>query len=107
MIRKRQAMTLIEMVICLAIIALCMIALVRVGSNVTLFSVRQSEEAVLMERVENLIVTLENRPPEKTSGILEGAWRYRTYMTSQHYVLEVWRQKDGERHAFLLREGPL
>ena len=107
MIKKRQAMTLIEMVICLAIIGICLVALVRVSGNVPLFAMRQGEDALLVEKVEALIIDFEAAPPAEKSGFLAGPWHYRTFMEGHHYVLEVWHEENGERHEFLLREGPL
>lgn len=107
MIKKRPAMTLIEMVICLAIIGICLVALVRVSGNVPFFAVRQGEDALLVEKVEALIVDLEAATPKETSGTLTGPWQYRSFMEGNHYVLEVWHEGNSERHKFLMREGPL
>lgn len=107
MAKKRCAMTLMEMVICLAIIAVCLVALVRVSGNVPLFSMRQGEDALLVKKTEALIVTLEAAPPEEASGRLAGPWHYRTFIEGEHYVLEVWHEGNGEQHEFLLRKGPL
>lgn len=96
-----------EMVICLAIISICLVALVRVSGNVPLFITRQGEDAIMVERVESLITSLEAQPPKEKNGTLSGPWRYRTYIEGTYYVLEVWHEGNGERHEFLIREGPL
>lgn len=105
--KQRRGMTLIEMVICLAIIAICLLALVKGYSNLTLLSQREAEDAVLVSQIEHLICELEAVTPKDTQGVLKGPWHYRTHDEDSGYSLEVWHEKTHERYVFMLREGPL
>ena len=100
---RRRAMTLIEMVVCLAIIALCLVALVRGVGGLGLLSAR---DAALVPQVEALLAELEAAPPEERSGYLEGGWRYETVLQNDVYVLRVTHERWHETHVFLVREGP-
>ena len=99
---RRRAMTLIEMVVCLAIIALCLVALVRGVGGLGLLSARDA----LVPQVEALLAELEAAPPEERSGHLEGGWRYETVLQNDVYVLRVTHERWHETYVFLVREGP-
>lgn len=103
---RRRAMTLIEMVVCLAIIALCLVALVRGVGGLGFLSARDADDAALVPQVEALLAELEAAPPEERSGYLEGGWRYETVLQNDVYVLRVTHERWHETHVFLVREGP-
>lgn len=103
---KRQAMTLIEMVVCLAIVALCLVALVRGVGSLGLLSARDADDSMLVPQVEALLVELEAAPPQEKSGSLEGDWRYETELRDGVYLLHVTHERWQETHTFLVREGP-
>lgn len=104
---RRSAMTFIEMLVCLAIIALCLVALVRGIGGLSLLAARDSDDAALVPQVEALLTKLESAPPEVTSGHLEGGWRYETWLQEDAYVLYVCHEIWQEEHIFLVREGPV
>ena len=103
---KRRGMTLIETVICLVIIAICLVSLVRSYGNITLLSFRASEDEVMVAATEARIATLEAAPPVESEGILTGEWCYRSVVSESGYRLEVWHKTRNERYQFALREGP-
>ena len=97
-------MTLLEMVVCLAVVALCLVALVRSAGNLSLLAARDADDATLLAQVETLITELEAVPPKLENGAMEDGWRYETALNDGAYVLYVWHEDWQERHAFLLRE---
>lgn len=104
MMRQRRAMTLIEMVVCLAIAALCLTALVRGVGGLSLLDARDAEDAALVPAVEELLSELEGAPPQVRSGTLTDGWHYETRIEGDAYVLRVSHERWDEQHDFLIRE---
>lgn len=104
MMRQRRAMTLIEMVVCLAIVALCLVALARGIGGLSLLDARDAEDAALVPAVEELLSELEGAPPQVRSGSLTDGWRYETRIEGDAYVLRVSHERWDEQHDFLIRE---
>lgn len=99
-------MTLLEMLVCLAIIALCLVALVRGVGSMGLLAARDADDAALVPQVEALLAELEAAPAAEKTGRLEGGWCYETVREDDAYVLYVTHERWQERHAFLVREEP-
>ena len=104
---RRSAMTLIEMIVCLAIVAICFAALVRGIGSMGLLAAQEEEDAALVAAIETRLGALEAAPPEARSGRLTGGWYYETQFADGVYILHVYHVKRGEAHDFLIREGPL
>lgn len=107
MMKQQRAMTLIEMVVCLAIIALCMLALVRGIGGLSLLEMRDAEDAALVPAVEALLSELEGEAPKSVSGRLADGWQYETVLAEDVYVLRITHEQWGETHDILIREGPV
>lgn len=104
---KRRAMTLIEMVVCLAIVAICLVALVRGIGGLSLLASRDADDTTLLPQVETLLTELEAAPPEEIAGSLAGGWRYETELNANDYILHVIHDTWQEQHDVLIRKGPL
>lgn len=104
---KWPAMTLMEMLVCLVIVALCLVALVRGSGDLSLLAARDESDAALVPQVEALLYALEAAPPAAKSGSLEGGWRYETAFDGETYVLHVTHETWQETHDFIIREGPV
>lgn len=104
---KRSGMTLIEMVVCLAIVGICLVALVRGVGSLSFLAARDHDDAVLLPQVEHLLATLEHAPSQEMSGTLEGGWRYETEIRDDAYILHVVHDTWSEQHDVLIREGPV
>lgn len=104
--RRKRAMTLLEMLVCLAIIAVCFVAMTRGIAGLGLFEQQEAEDAALVASVETLLSALEGAPPEAQRGSLDGGWRYETRHEGEAYVLHVYHPERDEAHDFLVREGP-
>lgn len=102
--RKHKAMTLIETVVALAIIAICFVVFLRLFSAVDLAGERLSGDEAMTNNLSALIVELESAPPQTQSGDLDEDWRYETKIENGVYVLEIENVRFGERHSFVLRE---
>ena len=101
-LRQKQGMTLLETLVCLCIIALCFVVMLRAFSDTNQVKARQGEDEAMTQAVSALIVELEAAPPEEKEGTLEGAWRYKTSMEDDAYVLTVENTKWRESHHFIL-----
>lgn len=102
---KRQAMTLLETLVALAIVALCFVAMVRGIAALGLLDAREAEDAALVAAVEGLITELESSAPSERTGTLTDGWQYATQLGEQ-YSLCLWHERWGTRYELLLREGP-
>lgn len=102
---KRQAMTLLETLVALAIVALCFIAMVKGIAALGMLDARDAQDADLVPAVEALITELESSAPCERAGDLTGGWRYATQL-GDHYSLSLWHEQWGTQYEILLREGP-
>ena len=59
---RRSAMTLIEMIVCLAIVAICFAALVRGIGSMGLLAAQEEEDAALVAAIETRLSALEAAP---------------------------------------------
>ena len=104
--KQQPGMTLIEMIVCLAILAICMTAVVRSFGNFALLSAKDAEEEELTARTEQVLLELETEPFQETTGLLVGKWHYTTYENDGCYTLKVWHETQEKTYDFIIRGKP-
>ena len=103
--KQRPGMTFIEMIICLTILAVTVVALVKGVGNYVQLSARGTEDEVLVARTEALLMELEGKTPEVQSGVLIDEWHYTTHLEGEYYTLEVWNTSQEKTYDFIIQEA--
>ena len=101
--KQRPGMTFIEMIICLTILAVTVVALVKGVGNYVQLSARGEEEELLVAQTEALLMELEGKPPRVQSGILIDEWHYTTHLDDTYYTLEVWNTSQEKTYDFIIQ----
>ena len=103
--KQQKAMTLIEMLVCLLILAVTIVAMVKGYSSYVQLRTQNIEEEALIEEAERLILQLEGELPAVKSDVLMGKWHYTTSWDGNHYMLELWNEEQDKTYDFLLKEA--
>lgn len=103
--KKRQAMTFIEMIICLTILSITLVALVKGYSNYVQLSAQEMTDEALVAKTEALLLELEGAPPQAKSGVLLEDWHYTTYLEETQYALKVWNEQQEKTYEFLIQRA--
>lgn len=101
-----RAMTLVELVICMAILALCLVAMVRGLGHWQTMERRGDNDSALTSAIEAKLIALEDAEPQEESGTLIDGWRYAARIEDGRYVLEVREEGRETTYDFLIREEP-
>ena len=102
--KRRQGMTLIEMIICLTILAVTMVALVKGYSNYVQLTAQGRQEERLVAETEALLMRLEGEAPKAQDGVLMDDWHYTTHWDGHYYSLELWNEAKKKTYELLIRE---
>lgn len=95
-------LTLIEMVICLAVVAVLLTAAIRAYGLLAALERRVDADDALLPQTQALIAELEAAPPQESTGALDAGWRYETRLEDGHYILSVHRADGSARYTYLL-----
>ena len=103
--KQRPGMTFIEMIICLTILAVSIVALVKGYGNYVQLSARGAEEERLVAQTEALLMELEGKPPKVQSGVFFDGWHYTTHLDDAYYTLEVWNTSQEKHYDLIIQEA--
>ncbi len=101
----KKGMSFIEMVCCMAIIAVCLITMIRGFGAMGLLKEKQQQEDAMVAGVEALLHRLEHEPKQMSSGTIDDEWRYQTSIQDGHYLLTVTHSTDDTTYQFLIKEA--
>lgn len=105
--KTMRAMTFIELVVCMALISICLVMVVLCFHDMGKLKAQVERQASLEQEVASLVLSLEATSPKEEEGALSQGWHYKTVIQDENYYVEIQEEDGKTRYRLLLRRGPL